>query len=407
MALPNLLPLAPFRQDRKFYPTPVVGDVLFSELRDCTKDTIPEYGTPHPNRKKWPDHKLVYVAEGDTDREGVMRFFYAADRASQDEYNFAYSKADIGGVKFDSVVRSYVFPRADFLAEDVAAGDLMPNVPEDVFPEEYVLTERVERPIGQQELASLYIAEDRTYVRRTSLTQRDYDEAFGGVLLTVQTLHYLTEMFEVGGVYVTIADLFADDDSTFWALQSDGTVREGRQLSSNWYALTTRNVVPKNFALSGRSYSTNIDYSWPAVLASLETDSWELRTGSADNYVRPVYAKNAYRGPCYAVVTETFHVTAPTTEVPFAFLPLPITVSTPFVQYREEATLHGAGTLLITTGDNHPVYRRTDGTYPIEATDPVDWPDEAILASEEVRPLRGGYLKTRVMVYPPNHVLAP
>lgn len=399
------LPLAPFRQDRKSYLTPVVGDVLFSELRDCTKENVPPYGTPHPDRRKWPNHKLVFVSEGETEREGVMRFHYAADREAQDDYNFAYSKADIGGVKFDSVVRSYVFPRADFLAEDVAAGDLMPDTPAGVFPEEYILTERIERPIGQQELASLYIAEDRTYIRRTTLTQRDYDEAFGGVLLTVQTLHYLTETFEVDGADLTIAALFSDDDSPFWDLQTDGTVREGRQLSSNWYALTTRNVVPRNFALSGRSYSTNIDYSWPAVLALLETDIWNLRAGGSDNYVRPVYAKNAFRGPCYATVTETFHVAVPTTEVPFSFLPLPIAISTPFVQFRDEASLHTAKSFTVSTGFNHPVYRNTGGTFSFDATNEVDWPTKPILASEEVRPLRGGYLKTRVLVHPPNYII--
>jgi hypothetical protein len=376
--------------------------VLFQELVDCNRSVIPEYGTPHPNKKRWPNHKLVFVAEGDTERENVVKFFYAADRADQDLYNFSYSKADIGGVKFDSVTRRYVFPRTDFQPEDIAAGDQMPSLPAGVFDDDYILTERVERPIGQQELDSLYIAEDRTFIRRTTLTQRDFDEPFSGVLMTVQSLHYLTETFEVGDETPTIAELFSDEDSAFWYIQSDGTVREGRQLSSNWYALTTRNVVPKSFATNGRSYQTSIDFGWPAVLEAINIDSWDLRAGGADRFVRPDYKRAAYRGPCAATVTETFHTTPPVPSIPQSILPLPITLSTPFLNYREEPTLHTFKEIDMTTGSNHPTYRRTDGKFTFQRTEPYqDWPD-SVIASDEVRPMRGGYLRTRVIVYRPN-----
>ena len=69
------LPQAPYRQDRRIYPTPIIGDVLFSEVRDCTRSEIPEYGTLHPNPKKWPDHKLVYVKPVDIERDGIFEFF--------------------------------------------------------------------------------------------------------------------------------------------------------------------------------------------------------------------------------------------------------------------------------------------------------------------------------------------
>ena len=71
------LPQAPYRQDRKIFPTPIIGDVLFSEVRDCNRgNPFPEYGTPYPNSNKWPDHKLVYIKPVDIERNEIFEFFY-------------------------------------------------------------------------------------------------------------------------------------------------------------------------------------------------------------------------------------------------------------------------------------------------------------------------------------------
>ena len=175
------LPQAPYRQDRRVYPTPDSGDILFSEVRDCTRSEIPEYGTPHPNSKKWPDHKLVFVKPVDIERDGIFEFFYAAERQNQDLYNFSVGYRNIigntGGREFRVVQRSYVTPRADFQPLDIPFGTPMPDVPEGKFDDvEYVFFDREQKSIDQQELNSLYVAEVHTYVEKAFL---DYKLSYG------------------------------------------------------------------------------------------------------------------------------------------------------------------------------------------------------------------------------------
>jgi hypothetical protein len=168
------LPQAPYRQDRRIYPTPIIGDVLFSEVRDCTRSEIPEYGTPHPNPKKWPDHKLVFVKPVDIERDGIFEFFYAAERQNQDLYNFSFGLKSIGpNRQFRTVMRSYITLREDFKPLDIEFGTPMPNVPEDKFDGvEYVFFQKEQGQIDQQELNSLYVTEAHTYIEKAFLDEK-------------------------------------------------------------------------------------------------------------------------------------------------------------------------------------------------------------------------------------------
>ena len=170
----SALPQAPFRQDRKIFPTPIIGDVLFSEIRDCNRILIPEYGTPHPNTNKWPDHKLVYVKTVDIERDGLFEFFYAAERQNQDLYNFSSGYrnviGNVGGREFRVVQRSYVTLREDFQPLDIPFGAAMPDIPEGKFDGvEYVFFDRQQQPITDQELNALFVAEVHTYIETAFL----------------------------------------------------------------------------------------------------------------------------------------------------------------------------------------------------------------------------------------------
>ena len=175
------LPQAPYRQDRRIYPTPIIGDVLFSEVRDCTRIEIPEYGTPHPNSKKWPDHKLVYVKTVDIERDGIFEFFYAAERENQDIYNFSSGYRNVvgnaGGREFRVVQRSYVTLREKFEPTDIEFGAPMMDVPEGKFNDvEYVFFDRQQQPIQEQELNALFVAEVHTYIEKAFL---EYKLSYG------------------------------------------------------------------------------------------------------------------------------------------------------------------------------------------------------------------------------------
>jgi len=168
------LPQAPYRQDRRLFPTPLTTDVLFSEIRDCTRTEFPEYGTPHPNAAKWPYHKLIFIKTVDIERDGIFEFFYAADRENQDLYNFASGFRNIignvGGREFRVVLREYVTPRADFDPATPEFGSAMPDVPQDTFDGvSYVFFDKQQQKIEQPELDSLYVQETHTYVETAFL----------------------------------------------------------------------------------------------------------------------------------------------------------------------------------------------------------------------------------------------
>ena len=167
------LPQAPFRQDRRIYPTPDSGDVLFSQVKDCSRSDIPAYGTPHPDSAKWPYHKLVFVKTVDIERDGIFEFFYAADREEQDRYNFSFGYRNIignvGGREFRVVTRTYLTLRSEFDPLFPAFKTPMPEVPESTFDGINYLFFDKKQAKSEPELDSLYVIEERNYVEESFL----------------------------------------------------------------------------------------------------------------------------------------------------------------------------------------------------------------------------------------------
>ena len=377
--------------------TPLGTDVLFVET-GAMPSPEPEYGSAHYDSGTWPDHKLVLIKPSDA--SGLLYdFYYAADRENQDLYNWEHSKANIGGQQFDSVKRIYLTLRAEFNPSLPMAGSPMENVPSGVFEffDDYVLADRIQTRTNEPELDSIYVTETRVYVRKTTQRQTDYDEQFGKPLFTTQTLYFASEI--VTGTTVA-AVLFASTTNPFWGLQSNGYMREGKQLSTNWYVITERQVIPTALVTSGRSYTTTVDFSWPAVLSNIAVDTWNRKDGGYEQYVRPIYSVDAYNGSCKALVTETFHVTAPTSTAPTEMKPLPINISTPLFSVSIGPTLHAAYNLVITTGTNHPTYESTVASYSEPATVPTTRP-ASVVASDTIQPFRGGFLRKLITVYAP------
>jgi hypothetical protein len=148
----SALPQAPYRQDNKTFPTPLVGDVLFSEIRDCNRNDFPEYGTPHPNDKKWPHHKLVFIKPVTIERNEIFEFFYAADRENQDLYNFEINTDD-------RLIRTYLIPRADYSPTNFPAPDVL--TPDERFPKYVFTSQFVTR--AEQVFDSIFVQVQRIY----------------------------------------------------------------------------------------------------------------------------------------------------------------------------------------------------------------------------------------------------
>jgi len=170
----SALPQAPYRQDRKSFPTPLTTDVLFSEIRECNRSDFPAYGTPHPNKSKWPHHKLIFIKPVDIERNEIFEFFFAADRENQDLYNFSSGYRNIGGQReFKIVVREYVTLREDFNAAVPAFKAPMPNIPTGVFDGvSYFFFDKQQKKTDQPELDSLYVMESHTYVESALINNK-------------------------------------------------------------------------------------------------------------------------------------------------------------------------------------------------------------------------------------------
>jgi hypothetical protein len=232
---------SPQRQAVVTFPTPNINDILFFETVDADRigTEVPEYGTKHPDYKKWPDHRLVHVEAAD-DQNRYYRYYYVADQIEQDDDNWSYTEADIGGTKFDAVTRNYVIRRSEFSSTTPEMGSTMPDVPSGKFTGTHVLAERKQIPINDKILNGLYVIEQRTYVKKVPLTRLDFDEFFKTTNETKQILYYRGEVPD--GETSSIETLADNQDNDYWGMDS-GTVRTVQQLSDNWFAVTEQEVV--------------------------------------------------------------------------------------------------------------------------------------------------------------------
>ncbi len=390
---------SPQRQSVVTFPTPNVNDILFFETIDAERvgTSIPEYGSKHPDFKKWPNHRLVHVEAAD-DQSRYYRYYYAADQLDQDNDNWAFSEADIGGTKFDAITRDYVIRRSEFSSTTPDMGAAMPDVPAGKFTGTHVLAQRKQIPINDKILNGLYVIEQRVYVKKVPLYRLDYDEFFSKTNYTKQTLYHKGEA--VGGS--TIDALATDPDNAYWQLGSDGILRTLQQLSDNWYAVTEQQVVNTDSGGGSFSYDTSVNYSFPPVLQDIEFDLWERRSGAKTYSPRVKYSKGAYRGPCKAEVAVVWSATKPTaTIVPSPPQPEPIAVSTPYFSLSVKETLHDVVDVSVSNGTEDEKYVYTAGTYTFQATNLTDWPNSLVVSST-VKKFRGGWLKETVTVYAPT-----
>lgn len=390
----------PYRVEKVVFPTPNVSDILFYETEDAERVgyLVPEYGTFHPDTKNWPNHRLVFIESAD-DEGRFYRYYYASDQLDQDDDNWAFSQADIGGTRFDAVTRQYVIRRDQFDPDSPAMGSAMPDNPAGKFTGTYVLAERQQQNTNDKTINSLYVIEQRTYVKKVPFYEVNYDEVFRTSNFSSQTLYYLGEIPD--GQTDPIEVLIDNPSSSYWGMDN-GVVRSGKQLTANWFVVSEQQVVKTSEGSATYSYNHTVNYSFPPILASIAIETWNRRDGGADTHPRPIYSSYGYNGPCKAETTVVWTVAKPSlTAVSTPPKPLPIVISTPVFGVSIPATLHGVINVPISTGTNHPVYDYTAGTYSFPATNyPTAWP-ASLTVSCDIKPFRGGWLKETVVVYSP------
>jgi hypothetical protein len=152
----NLNP-APGRRRVLTFATPAIDDLIFYELKDSKmpENAAVAYGTKHPDRNKYPDHVLVYIAPAMEPDPDWVRWYYAAERADQDDYNF-----EIDGDEY--LTRTYIVPRADYL-DGVSFSEPSQGTADAVFTNFNYVGQNIRR-IGQQELDSIFVVVQRNYL---------------------------------------------------------------------------------------------------------------------------------------------------------------------------------------------------------------------------------------------------
>jgi hypothetical protein len=316
------LPQAPYRQDRKIFPTPLVGDVLFSEVRDCNRgNPFPEYGTPYPNANKWPNHKLVYIKPVDIERNEIFEFFYAAERENQDLYNFAFGNRVIGNREFRTVTRTYVTLRENFKPVDIEFGTAMPNVPEDKFGGvNYVFYDKEQQNTQQEELNALFVIEVHSYVEEAVL-----DEV---LTLSTERQDPLPPKFRVLSP-TTTTDELAEGSIETPVLTGDQLAATEDQINTNLKRKRTvsRSSAQNTSSLSGKQVTNDLQVA--NVVESIVPDGTTITTsaltvdgsveslGNGQSVQRVITAPELFTAKSFSAqrpdpVPEKFRVLVPT-----------------------------------------------------------------------------------------------
>lgn len=428
------LPRTPPANDPVFvWPTPNVTDLLFYVERngDLPENKVWHYGDRFKGRTQYQNHRLVYVSPQDAEK--WSKWWYAADRCDQDEYNFRWTSTEIGGRSFQSVTRSYLIPRGCgidpftagedgenrlyFKAGNPAPGTAMRLVPEDTFAGysagDFVVG-FVKQERAPQELDSLYVALDVTFVKRCTTTDLPFDFEVGSTLSKSTTLYYRGEVVTAElGVDRTIEWLIDHPDNAFWGVSSNGYVTEGKQLSCDWYAVDETQVVPGTLGSSSgggvspyghliRSWWGEENVMWPAIFAAgdltfkditIFTDKTRTKTYTRST-PRVTFKNPMYRGAT-RVFTEEYWNKEPLgkDQLPAVTKLMPKEIDytgAALDKLQVQPTLHDQFTVRDRIGTNDPQYKLDTYDEIFPATVPTTWPESMCIMADQA-PFRGGY----------------
>jgi hypothetical protein len=272
---------APSRQPVLTWASPSVADLIFFVEQDAT---LPEnrrfaYGDPHPDKAQFPHHKLVFVSPQDGER--WSRWFYAADRENEDNYNFEFTG--------EQLTRSYLVLRDKYFARTEAQAKLVDPPLSGEFTRPVVGTADTrfadfvyaEDSLArtESELDSLYVLVRRAYVP-ASLVSYQFDDT---LQRTVKITRRVVPAKTVTGsgtygrqVEIQPQNIFHDFEITsevMWLpgdLDGSGNVRFPIQLDS---------------------VAAEVNYQFPLLLKSIKLfGAWALATSSAP----PDYAEDFF-----------------------------------------------------------------------------------------------------------------
>ena len=245
------MPLSSQRQRFSIFVSPRNEDFLFYEKVDKQRvqESIPEYGDPHPDFRKYPNHFFTQAVQADEEGQ-VYFYYYAAKRDHQDDYNFEHSTVNHKSGTYDQVIRTYITLRSEYDEDAPALGSLMPIVEADPFEEsdKYTLISREQSRVGEtvgisskrnpDEMDSMFVLEKCVYLKRAPITTTAYDKQTGAHIFTTTNLVHRDETPE--GSSLTVAGLIADSSNPFWDVDEEtGSHKVIEQVSEEWYYVSS------------------------------------------------------------------------------------------------------------------------------------------------------------------------
>ena len=181
------------------------------------------------------------------------------------------------------------------------------------------------------------------------------------------------------------------------SIDSEGNITEYRPVTPCVAKKIERNVKPFNDV----TYNTVVNYSFPRVLGSVVIKGWELLLGGTQYHVSFNWLRNAYSGPCTAIVEEKWTKTPPPTpSTPIGMSTTSIQYACPLFSLSSGPCLAPAITVNVFIGNRDPRFESTVDNYTSTASTLTDWP-LSFVAQESVRPLSGGWVHRKVTVFSP------
>ena len=206
------MPISSNRRQRIIeYATPKVADLVVIEIVDASKNVKSAasadntaFGTAHPDTTNFPNHKLAHIKNADTAQGQFQYWYYVIDRSDQDDYNWEYQTAGAAGTRYDTVVRTYVLLRSTYEESTPSLNSYLPTVDSDPFTDAgapnagfdtaYRLFDKRQVRSGDQSLDSLYVVEQRVYVKKVPIRRIQIDKQFDNPLRLKETIFYKDEI---------------------------------------------------------------------------------------------------------------------------------------------------------------------------------------------------------------------
>jgi hypothetical protein len=157
--------------------SPAVADILFYQTVPISDypNGVPVYGSRHPDTGRWPNHELVFIQSDDGSKGHLYRFYFAARRASQNNYNYELKDGS-------ELVRTYIIKRSDYpVLLPVPVGGTVDST----FTDYGFVGDSI-RTVDEY-LSSVYIAVQRRYII-PEVTETVYDPNIEANVKTIKTV---------------------------------------------------------------------------------------------------------------------------------------------------------------------------------------------------------------------------